>query len=44
MTLKEIQAILTKFKEVFEYPHGLPPIRKHELKIYIREGVSTINV
>ena len=40
----EIQSILKRYEKVFAEPHGLPPNRKHEHKIQIREGVNPINV
>ena len=43
-TTAEIQNILGRFKDVFEDPQGLPPTRKHEHKIQLKEGVDLINV
>ena len=41
---QEIEQILRKFEKVFEEPQGLPPNRKHEHRILIKEGVSLVNV
>ena len=40
----EIQNIIRMFAKVFEEPQGLPPSRRHEHKIIIKEGMGPVNV
>ena len=44
MVANEIQDVLRKIEEVFEESHVLPPPKKHEHKIQIKERVDLINV
>lgn len=37
-----ITNLLLEFKQVFDMPSGLPPIRGHEHQIILKEGISPI--
>ncbi|XP_039066152.1 uncharacterized protein LOC120211739 [Hibiscus syriacus] len=39
-----IQAVITDYKDVFEEPTGMPPIRKHDHSIILKSGIEAVNV
>ncbi|XP_039044642.1 uncharacterized protein LOC120184185 [Hibiscus syriacus] len=39
-----IQAVIADYRDVFEEPTGMPPIRKHDHSIILKSGIEAVNV